>query len=201
MKFKEITVFLEWVYQKYVVDGLSAKKIGGLCGRSSGSIRRFLERQNIRVRTSPRESLRRFHREKRGETVLDHPEELRKLYIGEGLPPHVIAAMIGTSTSGPRSNFWEGGISKHHRAPGFSRGLKKKIRDRDRNRCVICETTRDLVVHHRNSDGDDHRESNLVTLCRSCHSWVHVNHCTVTILAEDLGVNHRRCIVAISGQK
>jgi len=60
---------------------------------------------------------------------------------------------------------------------------QKKVLQRDRYRCRICNVKApaagglaDLEVHHADRDPDDvgeHDLANLLTLCRSCHSWHH----------------------------
>jgi DNA-binding CsgD family transcriptional regulator len=145
---ESLTVW-ERLYQRYVVKEVSAKRIAVMMGVSRKSVRRYLQRCGIPIRTS---------------------SEARCT-----LP-------VRRVRSGLQSNFWRGGVSKNHRTQGFTKSLRNKIRMRDGNRCVVCGTNVNLVVHHRGFDGDDHREDNLVTLCRSCHSWVHTHHCIVTIL-------------------
>lgn len=53
----------------------------------------------------------------------------------------------------------------------------EQIRERDGDRCARCGSTRDLQVHHRllRSGGGGDEASNRVTLCASCHRWVHHN--------------------------
>jgi 5-methylcytosine-specific restriction endonuclease McrA len=56
-----------------------------------------------------------------------------------------------------------------------SSALRKKIKERDGNRCQRCGTAGSaenrLEVHHRRrvADGGGHDERNLVTLCQRCH--------------------------------
>lgn len=51
------------------------------------------------------------------------------------------------------------------------------IKERDYGRCARDGSTINLHVHHRmlRSAGSDERACNRVTLCASCHRWVH-NH-------------------------
>ncbi|SDF94711.1 hypothetical protein SAMN04488067_11181 [Halorubrum xinjiangense] len=61
---------------------------------------------------------------------------------------------------------------------------QKKVLQRDRYRCRACNAKApaagglaDLEVHHADRDPDDfdeHDPANLLTLCRSCHSWHHM---------------------------
>lgn len=80
----------------------------------------------------------------------------------------------GEYLRGDRSLAWKGGCKDKY--PIEFKRLRKSIRDRDNNKCVMCGKTRAdnnnqaLSVHHidynkRNLDG-----SNLITLCLSCHA-------------------------------
>ncbi|ELZ41485.1 hnh endonuclease [Halorubrum californiense DSM 19288] len=61
---------------------------------------------------------------------------------------------------------------------------QKKVLERDRYRCRICNVKApaagglaDLEVHHADRDPDavgEHDPANLLTVCRSCHSWHHM---------------------------
>lgn len=55
----------------------------------------------------------------------------------------------------------------------WSPELKRKVKERDDNRCKRCSSKQDLVVHHRDEDKKNNKMENLITLCRSCHSTVH----------------------------
>ncbi len=72
--------------------------------------------------------------------------------------------------SGEKSSQWLGGISFEPYPPGFNPYLKKKIRERDGCKCVLCDGLERLSVHHINYLKDDLRPENLITLCTSCHS-------------------------------
>lgn len=57
---------------------------------------------------------------------------------------------------------------------GFNEALKAKVRNRDNNRCFICESVNDLEVHHivPKRLGGGHIEKNLITLCLKCHRYI-----------------------------
>ncbi len=61
------------------------------------------------------------------------------------------------------------GLPRYERE--VSRSLKKKIKERDGNCCVVCGSTEDLEVEHRRAlmNNGDNSESNLSTLCVPCH--------------------------------
>jgi len=54
--------------------------------------------------------------------------------------------------------------------------LRDLILERDNHECQHCGTTAALVIHHivEWKDSRDNSPSNLITLCRSCHSKVHL---------------------------
>jgi 5-methylcytosine-specific restriction endonuclease McrA len=54
--------------------------------------------------------------------------------------------------------------------------LRDRVLKRDEYKCVECGSTNHLIAHHeipREDGGADH-ESNLKTLCNSCHYKAHV---------------------------
>ena len=54
----------------------------------------------------------------------------------------------------------------------FNYTLRKRIRERDGNRCRVCgilNGKRVLVIHHLDYDKANSDLGNLVTLCRTCH--------------------------------
>jgi 5-methylcytosine-specific restriction endonuclease McrA len=82
---------------------------------------------------------------------------------------------------GEKSNFWRGGKMTPYN--GVWRERRQAARERDGYKCVLCGSTDRIQVHHivpyRYSHS--HELSNLVTLCRSCHS------------REEIKVNQARC--------
>ena len=55
------------------------------------------------------------------------------------------------------------------------KALRRQVLERDGRRCVCCESTRNLSVHHVHwrRYGGRTRPANLVALCEECHSLVH----------------------------
>lgn len=55
------------------------------------------------------------------------------------------------------------------------REIRFLVKERDGNRCRFCGGISSLAVHHISyrSEGIDHREQNLVTLCQLHHMEVH----------------------------
>lgn len=56
--------------------------------------------------------------------------------------------------------------------PNWS-NIRKTIVERDKYRCRICLNEDDLHVHHIDYCRLNNQETNLVTLCQSCHHNVH----------------------------
>lgn len=57
-----------------------------------------------------------------------------------------------------------------------TRSERRRVYSRDGDRCVKCgRWAPGHDIHHRllRSRGGDNRASNLITLCRTCHGWVH----------------------------
>lgn len=53
---------------------------------------------------------------------------------------------------------------------GYTPKVKKQIKLRDGNRCVICKSDDKLVVHHIDSNSTNNTEDNLITICRNLHN-------------------------------
>ena len=62
--------------------------------------------------------------------------------------------------------------------PDVYKRLCQQVLERDGWRCQHCGSASDLQVHHicsRSQLGDD-AESNLITLCVTCHQAAHLGH-------------------------
>ncbi len=70
---------------------------------------------------------------------------------------------------GEKSANWHGGVSFEPYPPKFNGALKRKIRERDKYVCQLCGAE-GKNVHHIDYDKEKCEQSNLITLCRSCHS-------------------------------
>jgi hypothetical protein len=62
------------------------------------------------------------------------------------------------------------------RETGYNRTYyrnKKLILERDNYQCQCCKTKDDLIAHHIDCKRSNNSPSNLITLCRQCHDYLH----------------------------
>ena len=78
-----------------------------------------------------------------------------------------------TAIRGERNGRYVSGAWTTAYTPGFPKSLRRQIVARDGHRCVHCEATGILQVHHLDGSKTNHDPTNLVTLCVSCHRTVH----------------------------
>jgi len=78
------------------------------------------------------------------------------------------------SNTGKDAPNWQGGKSFEEYSNLFNNELKQRIRGRDNNECVICGDF-GKCVHHIDYNKQNNSESNLITLCRSCHTKTNYN--------------------------
>lgn len=74
------------------------------------------------------------------------------------------------STIGPGNQNW---LPTKNLRPSNKRALRKRIKERDRF-CQDCASNRSLQVHHIDGDPSNNDESNLILLCKPCHSDRHL---------------------------
>ena len=87
----------------------------------------------------------------------------------------------GEACKGSKNSQWRGGISFELYPVSFSKKLKAEIRKRDNYTCQICgkseqDEHRNLSIHHIDYDKTNSSESNLISLCDSCHQKTNFNH-------------------------
>jgi len=97
-------------------------------------------------------------------------------------------AAIREALSGPRSNFWKGGITPERANIGRWTGEHAaRVHERNGYCCVVCQSKVDLHAHHIDpvwhnpARGRD--ETNLTSLCRCCHSDLHRLNLELAFLA------------------
>lgn len=79
---------------------------------------------------------------------------------------------------GEQHPHWKGGTGTLPYGPEFTKKFKRLIRERDKQTCQRCgktraEQSRALPVHHRDRNKANNDPTNLVTVCNSCHRWLH----------------------------
>lgn len=71
---------------------------------------------------------------------------------------------------------WDGFVYDY-RYPGFSKWIKKKVRERDSYTCQVCSKdlrgTKNHRVHHIDGNKKNSSEGNLILVCSLCHSAIH----------------------------
>ena len=82
-------------------------------------------------------------------------------------------SMLGKN-AGDKNPMWNGGTSKNNYSLEFKR-MRHQIRERDNYICQLClrnETTllQELHIHHIDYNRNNNIKSNLISLCKSCHS-------------------------------
>jgi NTP pyrophosphatase (non-canonical NTP hydrolase) len=94
-------------------------------------------------------------------------EKIRQSKLGEQNPakrPEVAAKIAARLDRGGKKQYPD----------EWTAELRQEIRERDGYECQVCSLSQDelgqkLDVHHIDGDKDNCSESNLVSLCRSCH--------------------------------
>ncbi len=85
---------------------------------------------------------------------------------------------IREARSGPRSNFWKGGVTPERANIGrWTREQAARVHERNNYRCVICSSKQELHAHHVDpawNNAERTRDaSNLTSLCQRCHADLH----------------------------
>jgi hypothetical protein len=81
---------------------------------------------------------------------------------------------------GKNSPNWQGGLSFFPYSLKFNGDLKRSIRERDNFTCQECgveenKNQKKLSIHHIDYDKENCSESNLISLCKPCHSKTNGN--------------------------
>ena len=75
---------------------------------------------------------------------------------------------------GEKNHQWKGGLSPIPYSMGWTKALKKRIKERDHDLCQICYQ-KGTDIHHIDYVKCHHDPENLITLCHSCHSKTNHN--------------------------
>lgn len=183
----------DWLYQKYVTEGLDCTVIGKLVGRDPKSVWCWLRDYGIETR-------------KRGTTgngfkvgqvspfaghthTPEVREAVRQKRLADGRVPylrngqHHLKGKRGAETPN-----WKGGVTPERQAVYGSTEWKKAVKavwKRDNATCQRCGKHHNTAANRGTFDihhivGFEVAElrcepSNLVLLCETCHYWVHSN--------------------------
>lgn len=191
---KQKPVTRDWLYQKYVVEGLGAPEIAQIVGRNSKRVWEWLRNEGIPTRPRGADERQLF---KSGQPSAfaghEHTPEtrahLREIALADGRVP--FDPKIGPPLKGKRgaeTPNWKGGITPERQAlystPEWADAVKV-VWERDEGRCRRCGLNSDSVEDKRGAFHVHHivsfqksRElrcepNNLVLLCKKCHRWTH----------------------------
>jgi len=104
------------------------------------------------------------------ETIKRMSEAQKGKHLSEKAKMH-----LRECNSGDKGSNWQGGKSFEPYTIQFNRELKELIRQRDNYQCQLCgmsecENIQKLCIHHIDYIKKNCLPSNLISLCRSCHS-------------------------------
>lgn len=149
----------DWLYAKYVGEGLSSTEIGKSLGVSNKAVSWWLKRHEIPAR--PR-GAHVGHKHCSSEESRKKRSEMRR----------------GKYT-GPEHWNWKGGIVRYDRTRNQAKSLDwvRAVKDRDGWKCTECGSEEQLEAHHikpwKRYPELRYELSNGATLCHSCHVKAH----------------------------
>jgi hypothetical protein len=179
----------DWLYQKYVIEGLDCTQIARIVSRDSKSVWNWLK--GFGIPTRPRGSDKRQHFKKGEPNAFQgrrHTAETRRrlseIAKADGRVP--FDPKIGPPYRGKKgagTSNWKGGITPERQAFYATeewRAVACEVYSRDKNTCQRClrkrKSREKFHIHHIVSfECKELRAvaSNLILLCRDCHLWVH----------------------------
>lgn len=200
-------VTVEWLHQKYVVEGLDCTAISKLVGRDSKSVWNWLKGSGIETRkrgfSSPSPFVKGGVSPFKGRKHTDEvKEKIRQCRVKDGRIPAYINGVHWLKATGRRPAAWRGGITPERQAfyatPEWKECVKA-VWQRDDAKCQKCGLDHRTVlrgiirfdIHHIDGFSIVERRSdvtNLVLLCQKCHKWVHSKKNKKGVL---LGKGHR----------
>lgn len=93
---------------------------------------------------------------------------------------------------------WRGGISNGPYSEGFTRALRRAIKERDGWQCQnpgCLRKSKKMNCHHIDYDKRNHAAENLITLCVPCHCATNANRDYWQKFYSDINVKHSVCRV------
>jgi len=103
--------------------------------------------------------------------------KIKSLFSKGNLPPLKSRITNSKRWKGEGNPNWNGGTSKERHDWIFKKIISKQIRERDNYTCQLCGKIDyiDLNVHHIDYNKHNNSFSNLISLCRSCHTKTNRN--------------------------
>lgn len=94
---------------------------------------------------------------------------------------------IREARSGEKSNFWKGGMSKERENIGrWTTQIARSVHKKYNFKCAVCESNQKLEAHHidpvYNNPERAYDFSNLISLCKSCHGFLHYNNLEIAFM-------------------
>lgn len=83
------------------------------------------------------------------------------------LPQTKVGVGSGGNQEGDKNPYWKGGYSIYKKT--YYKSTKSK-------KCCLCGSKEFLVVHHKDMNRKNGSLENLMLVCRSCHSKLHLLH-------------------------
>lgn len=71
-------------------------------------------------------------------------------------------------------------------------GYREKCLSQKQERCTICDSSTNIVVHHVDGDRSNNSIENLIPVCSSCHNKIHGRNPSVEGWVRELGKKPRR---------
>ena len=188
MKKYKILLNAKFLIKEYVINKKSTRQIAKIVGCGKGTITAYLKQHNIGIRTlSQAQKLAKpisYHYCVDCDKILNDGRCKRcrkcqdikraKMIIGGGNPFYdkhhtkEIRKKLSLSHGGT-------GIPYENKDyPAIFYRIRTKIRKRDNYICQICREY-GKEVHHIDYDKENNDESNLITLCKTCHTKTNFN--------------------------
>ena len=163
-----------WLAQRRA-EGLGVTEIAERAGVSYHTIRKHLRLNGLQF--TPAEVAKRSGASQRGQrrTVSRAPLSERAL------------ERIREARSGPRSNFWKGGVTPERANIGrWTKEQASRVHAKSGYRCALCEGSKHLHAHHLvpvwHSAELAREPENLISLCRRCHIDLHKLNLELSLL-------------------
>lgn len=192
MEMRSLHLDRDWLYLKYVTEGLSTYQIGKIVERNPKNV--YQKLVDFGIPTRPRGlNLKNGDCYMMQENVVNpfsgrqHTEETKRILSKKASceKPHLRGKRNGMSGRTGESNphFIDGSSPERQRlyASGVWKEFVRNTLKRDGYKCVRCgaahQTTNALHAHHIKAWAGNKElrfnADNVITLCKKCHNWVH----------------------------